>query len=619
MTFLPIVERELRVAARKRSTFWVRIAAAIVALIIGGGFLLLATVWNAGYGPASFGRGLFATLTWMSLAAALAAGLFFTSDCLSEEKREGTIGFLFLTDLKGYDVVLGKLLATSLRGFYALLALFPILAVTLLMGGVTGAQFWKTALALVNALFFSLAAGMFISAISRESQKALGGTLILLLLFVAGGPALDAILDALVKGSSRAFSPFFSLSSPGYLFVTAGAWGRTPFWPALLISQACAWVLLVVSSVLLPRTWHDKTASTSSGPGSWAHSWKFGGAKRRKVLRRKLLDVNPVLWLACRESWQRWLVWGMSLLLAGGTVTLAIFPDWHQSMGWFVASYVGSALMLALYLGMASQAGRFFVEAQRSGLLELLLATPLSGIQIVQGQWSALLRMFGIPLALYLAAQLVGTVMFQQITWSRMAAATPPPPLAVSATNMTGTATTSTTIVTTTRVTTMSPTVTVAVASAVGAQPWFVTWAVSAAGTVAMAGNLAALSWFGMWMGLNSKNNSLATLKTIAFVQIIPWFLVSFLSAMCLGLLMFSGLASGIISSGPRMMICYPLITSGFTTMLALAKDIGFLVWSRRKLYSDFRERVARVVSPIRSPSTSPPPPPPAASRAVRA
>src|SRR6267143_384147 len=115
MTFLPIVDRELRVAARKRSTFWV------------------------------------------SLAAALSAGLFFTSDCLSEEKREGTIGFLFLTDLRGYDVVLGKLLATSLRCFYALLAVFPIIAITLLMGGVTGEQFWKTLLALVNALLVSLA------------------------------------------------------------------------------------------------------------------------------------------------------------------------------------------------------------------------------------------------------------------------------------------------------------------------------------------------------------------------------------------------------------------------------------------------------------------------------
>ena len=75
---------------------------------------------------------------------------------------------MFLTDLRGYEVVLGKLLATSLRGFYALLAVVPILAVTLLMGGVSGAQFWKTSLALVNALILSLAAGLFVSALSRD-------------------------------------------------------------------------------------------------------------------------------------------------------------------------------------------------------------------------------------------------------------------------------------------------------------------------------------------------------------------------------------------------------------------------------------------------------------------
>src|SRR5580765_6044207 len=168
MTFLPIVERELRVAARKRGTFWLRVVAALVALVIGGGFLLIASVAAGGRMP--LGGALFGTLTWMSLGGALSAGLFFTSDCLSEEKREGTMGFLFLTDLRGYDVVLGKLLATSLRCGFALLAVFPIVAVTLLLGGVTGVQFWKTVLALLNALIFSLAAGLLISAISRESQ-----------------------------------------------------------------------------------------------------------------------------------------------------------------------------------------------------------------------------------------------------------------------------------------------------------------------------------------------------------------------------------------------------------------------------------------------------------------
>src|SRR6266498_1808546 len=184
MTFLPIVDRELRVAARKRNTFWLRVVAALIALVIGGGFMVLSLLPFGGMTPFG-GRGqmggpLFTVLTWLSLATALSAGLFFTSDCVSEEKREGTLGFLFLTDLRGYDVVFGKLLATSMRSFYGLIAVFPILAITLLMGGVTGAEFWKTSLALANALFLSLAAGMFVSAVSRDPQKAMAATLLLL-------------------------------------------------------------------------------------------------------------------------------------------------------------------------------------------------------------------------------------------------------------------------------------------------------------------------------------------------------------------------------------------------------------------------------------------------------
>ena len=92
----------------------------------------------------------------------LAYGRRSTADCLSQEKREGTLGLLFLTDLKGHDVVLGKLVATSVRGFYGLLAVFPVLAVPLLLGGTTSGEFWRVVLVLMDTFLFSLAIGILV-------------------------------------------------------------------------------------------------------------------------------------------------------------------------------------------------------------------------------------------------------------------------------------------------------------------------------------------------------------------------------------------------------------------------------------------------------------------------
>jgi len=66
-------------------------------------------------------------------------------------------------------------------------------------------------------------------------------------------------------------------------------------------------------------------------------------------------------------------------------------------MGW---GYFAGIFTLLFYVGIASQAALFFVEAKRSGLLELLLATPLTSAQVAQGQWRALVRMFGLPMNL---------------------------------------------------------------------------------------------------------------------------------------------------------------------------------------------------------------------------
>src|ERR1041385_8470469 len=145
MTFLPVVERELRVAARRWYTYWTRFFAAL------GTLGICAWVWIYGVSDrptAERGQALFWVISGLAFTYSLLVGVIVTADSISEEKREGTLGLLFLTDLKGYDVVLGKLAATSLNALYRLFCVFPILAIPLLLGSLTLGEFGRMALVL---------------------------------------------------------------------------------------------------------------------------------------------------------------------------------------------------------------------------------------------------------------------------------------------------------------------------------------------------------------------------------------------------------------------------------------------------------------------------------------
>jgi len=592
MNCLPIVNRELRVAARKRSTFWLRVAAAVTALVVGSGCMILSRVHGAR--TTSMGSVLFYVLTWLSLAAGLSAGLFFTSDCLSEEKREGTLGLLFLTDLRGYDVALGKLLATSLRGFFALLAVLPILAITLLMGGVTGAQYWKTALALVNALFFSLATGMAVSALSRDSQKALTATLLVLLLFALGGPIADA---RIASAKQSGFEPHWSLSSPGYVLAVAGAWSGLKYWSALVTTHLLGWAMLALACVLVPHTWQERKKAGAGHTRGWAYAWKYGGARRRRRLRRQLIGRQPVAWLACRERWQSLTLWVLALLALGGF--LYVLHGKTPQEGWIVWNWIGKLFIWILYLWAASQACRFLVEARRCGLLELLLATPLNERQIVAGQWRALLRLFALPVLLLLSVHIAATALSQlafQSVVTQAASVT-----SSMVTNQNGTVSSTTVVVSPTGKSSRAARTSAGPSSgrvrlASSGRQVAVAVVATAATALSTAADLLALGWFGMWMGMTSRTANLATLKTILFVQVIPWFVIVFGTSMAVGLLMSGFLLRARSPQPAAWLTWWPLLSTVLGAALALAKDVGFIVWSRNKLHRSFREQAARGV-----------------------
>jgi len=210
-----------------------------------------------------------------------------------------------------------------------------------------------------------------------------------------------------------------------------------------------------------------------------------------------------------------------------------------------------------------------------------------------------LLRMFGLPVVLLLCLNLTATVL-SQISMQRIFSTLP----SVS-TPVTNSAQTTFTITSQKKVVTIGPR-----SGPIRQMLYYnhqeVPILIAIASGASTAGNLIALCWFGMWMGMTSRTSNLATLKTFLFVQVIPMFVLYFVSTMVTMLILFPRLMKGGAATAPQVMTWYPLITAALTAALALAKDFAFFVWSRKKLYSSFRDQAARTLGQPRL--TTPPP-----------
>src|SRR5580658_4813060 len=102
MTLVPIVARELRAASRRPRTFIIRSSVALLGATIGGFLVLMLDLTGSMGGK---GELVFGVVTFYTFLIALLTGIFLASDCLSAERRQGTLGVLFLTPLTSYDVV----------------------------------------------------------------------------------------------------------------------------------------------------------------------------------------------------------------------------------------------------------------------------------------------------------------------------------------------------------------------------------------------------------------------------------------------------------------------------------------------------------------------------------
>src|SRR5688572_15700723 len=258
MQFLSVAGRELRVAARKRSSFRVRMLASSAALVISGFSLWFVTLF--GSRPISGGQ-LFFTLSWMTFICACIVGPALTADCVNEERNNGTLGLLFLTNLQAISISLGKLVGHGLLALYSIVSIVPVMALPAILGGTDVESLAKTALVLLVTLILSLMIGMFASTVCRKPWMAAAMALFVVGIFVAGIPlaALVLRLNQRLSWSIRfevleLLSPSYSLSmaSP-----TAAMLTSNHLWLALGLQMSIALSLFALITFLLPRVWKE--------------------------------------------------------------------------------------------------------------------------------------------------------------------------------------------------------------------------------------------------------------------------------------------------------------------------------------------------------------------------
>jgi ABC-type transport system involved in cytochrome c biogenesis permease component len=408
MTALPIVVRELSTAARRPATWGARIGAGFVGLLLGG--YVFCVERNS---PSStVGLAIFYTYSVALTGYCLFGGWRLTVDSLSSEKRDGTMGLLFLTDLKGYDVVLGKLAATSLNAVYRLLAFFPLLAIPFMMGGVDYGMFVKLLLASANALFFSLAAGLVASSICLRERSASGLAALIVIGLSFASPAYEiwkgVHRNAPPSGATLICAPWFACYAGvvGKFMGAGGLFGRNRYIASLCITHAYGWACLLAAFWITPRSWRQRdTSRPARSFGDFSRVLVAGPAAARKEWRTRRLDSNPYSWIAMRSRRANLWFWTLLLALAAGWgVGFWRFgaSDWLEMP---VCVLSGLAFQLCVKLSLARNAAERFVEDRRAGAMELILSTPLTPREIIAGQWAALRLYFGGPVVFMLIAE----------------------------------------------------------------------------------------------------------------------------------------------------------------------------------------------------------------------
>ena len=475
----PLIERELRLAARNPRTYRFRLASGLLTALVGIAFILPGAHNIALVGTAS--RGAFWWLSGMMLVYGMMMALFLAADSLTSERREGTLELLQLTRLAPFEILMGKLVSTGIGAIQGVLAFSLTLSLAILAGGVTLTELASVILLGLNGIFLALATGLLSSCLAREGRIALLLGLILLASICA--LPLISLTTATSNATAASASSGWSLFSPFTSFQLCDPisprFHPSRFWTSLLMQHLLSWAILGFAGIWLRSHWQKETSTRSF---NWGVSVKQRSSQKSipPLDGDEIKDENPIFWLLILKygnpAHRR--AMGAGLFLVTAILFIAIHRLTSNIEAFFLVLISWHVLTK---LWVAWIACHLMTEMRRSGMLELTLTTPLDWGLILDGWLVGLKRIFLPPIALLIGVDLLASyVASDQLT------------------------------------------------SAFGNQ-WWLGWILLT--LVALIIDTYALAWLGLRWGLKALNTTRAWLVSIGIILVLPWFCIAALMA----------------------------------------------------------------------------------------
>lgn len=374
-----IVHREMLSAARRRTTYVFR---GIVGL-----FGIAMAVMGSQFSEAmnETGRFIFISITIAGAIFAIRAGAVRAATTLSEERANGTLGLLFLTPLKSFDVVMGKFVSASLLAFQTVLVLAPMLAISLLFGGVSIHEVLRAALWIANVTFFFVTTSLFISSFTSSE---LGSIVLALFVF------LSMLFFAYVQLSNNwlvlgALNFELNPISIG-LLINDRDFRADWFWSGLICGHLIGWMVLWITAAILKSNWQRPNVFPKLAV-LWSRPPK---AKKSRSQSRPFRNQGPIEWLILRDVYEGA---PLGIVLICIVVTASLWRLYRDIAG--IMAIFG---LIPIVFGVIVHSAVATARARKAGVLELVSAAPISDHEIVAGQIRGLRRAFLLPAVLAL-------------------------------------------------------------------------------------------------------------------------------------------------------------------------------------------------------------------------